>query len=77
MQWRGHTYDECLCLSVFVCLLGVDSKLLQISAFFLFSNVRKRQIALYSPCWLVGRLVSRLVDVTINFSIYTGIKALN
>ena len=33
--------------------------LLQISAFFLFSNFRKRQIALYSPCWLVGRSVGR------------------
>ena len=32
---------------------------LQISAFFLFSNFRKRQIALYSPCRLVGRLVGR------------------
>ena len=41
--------------------------LLQISAFFLFSNFRKRQIALYSPCRLVGRSVGRLVDVTINF----------
>ena len=37
--------------------------LLQISAFFLFSNIRKRQIALYSPCWSVGWLV----DVTIIF----------
>ena len=35
---------------------------LQISAFFLFSNFQKRQIALYSPC--------RLVDVTIIFLIY-------
>ena len=34
---------------------------LQISAFFLFSNFQKRQIALYSPCHLVGWLV----DVTI------------
>ena len=25
--------------------------------FFLFSNFRKRQIALYSPCWSVGWLV--------------------
>ena len=42
---------------------------LQISAFFLFSNFRKRQNALYSPC--------RSVDVTIFFSsIYRGIKAL-
>ena len=41
--------------------------ILQISAFFLFSNFRKRQIALYSPCRLVGRSVGRLVDVTINF----------
>ena len=38
--------------------------ILQISAFFLFSNFRKRQIALYSPCWSVGRLV------TINFFQY-------
>ena len=45
--------------------------LLQISAFFLFSNFRKRQIALYSPCRLVGRLTSPLI-----FSIYRGIKAL-
>ena len=45
----------------------VGWQLLQISAFFLFSNFRKRQIALYSPCRLVGRSVGRLVDVTINF----------
>ena len=31
---------------------------LQISAFFLFSYFRKRQIALYSPCRLVGRSVN-------------------
>ena len=43
---------------------------LQISAFFLFSNFRKRQIALYSPGWSVGRLVGRSVDVTINFFQY-------
>ena len=41
--------------------------LLQISAFFLFSNFRKRQIALYSPGWLVGWSVGWSVDVTINF----------
>ena len=45
---------------------GLTWSELQISAFFLFSNFRKRQIALYSPCWLVGRLV----DVTINFFQY-------
>ena len=45
----------------FVLVIFVVS--LQISAFFLFSNFRKRQIALYSPCWSVGRSV----DVTINF----------
>ena len=44
--------------------------LLQISAFFLFSNFRKRQIALYSPCWLVGRLVGRSSPPLI-FSIYS------
>ena len=33
------------------------NNLLQISAFFLFSNFRKRQIALYSPGWSVGWLV--------------------
>ena len=49
-----------------------DSYQLQISAFFLFSNFRKRQIALYSPCRLVGRLTSPLIF----FSIYRGIKAL-
>ena len=48
---------------------------LQISAFFLFSSFRKRQIALYSPCRSVGRLVGRLTSPLI-FSIYTGIKAL-
>ena len=36
-------------------------QLLQISAFFLFSNFRKRQIALYSPGWLVGQLTSPLI----------------
>ena len=35
----------------------------------------KRQIALYSPCRSVGRLVGRLTSPLI-FSIYTGIKAL-
>ena len=39
---------------------------LEISAFFLFSNLRKRQIALYSPgwsvSWLVGWLVGRLTS---------------
>ena len=44
--------------------------LLQISAFFLFSNFRKRQIALYSPCRLVGWSVGWLVDVTIIFFPY-------
>ena len=39
---------------------------LQISAFFLFSNFRKRQIALYSPC----RSVGQSVDITINFFQY-------
>ena len=34
--------------------------------FFLISNFRKRQIALYSPC----RLVGRSVDVTIDFFQY-------
>ena len=49
------------------CLAVPILQFLQISAFFLFSNFRKRQIALYSPCRLVGRSVGRLVDVTINF----------
>ena len=49
--------------------------ILQISSFFLFSNFQKRQIALYSPCRLVGRLVGRLTSPLI-FSIYTGIEAL-
>ena len=47
---------------------------LQISAFFLFSNFRKRQIALYSPCRLVGRSVGRsvgrLTSPLIFFNIY-------
>ena len=47
---------------------------LQISAFFLFSNFRKRQIALYSPCRLVGWLVG--LRHHLFFSIYRGIKAL-
>ena len=55
----------CLCFSTFRNLL-----ILQISAFFLFSNFRKRQIALYSPCWSVGRLVSRSTSPLIFFNIY-------
>ena len=52
-----------------------DSYQLQISAFFLFSNFRKRQIALYSPCRSVGRSVGWLTSPLI-FSTYRGIKAL-
>ena len=41
---------------------------LQISAFFLFSNIRKGRLLYIHPVgWLVGRLVGWSVDVTINF----------
>ena len=46
-----------------------DSYQLQISAFFLFSNFRKRQIALYSPCRLVGWSVGWLASPLIFFNI--------
>ena len=61
-----------------ILLVSVDGFMVsaikfQISAVFLFSNFRKRQIALYSPCWSVGRSV----DVTIIFFLnIRGIKAL-
>ena len=56
----------------------IQKKLLQISAFFLFSNIRKGRLLYIHPVGrLVGRLVGRSVDVTIDFfSIYRGIKAL-
>ena len=45
--------------------------LLQISAFFIFSNFRKGRLLYIRPVgWLVGRLASPLF-----FSIYTGIEA--
>ena len=53
---------------------NLDKIKLQFSAFFLLSKFRKRQIALYSPCWSVGRSVSRLAS-QLFFLIYTGIKA--
>ena len=52
-------------------------KFIQVANICLFSIflLSKRQIALYSPCRSVGRLVGRLTSPLI-FSIYTGIKAL-
>ena len=48
---------------------------LQISAFFLFSNFRKRQIALYSPCRLVGRSVGWYLVILGQFNLVLfGIK---
>ena len=49
---------------------------LQISAFSLFSNIRKGRLLYIHPVgWLVGRLVGWLTSPLI-FSIYRGIKAL-
>ena len=45
--------------------------ILQISAFFLFSNIRKGRLLYIHPVgWLVGRSVGWSVDVTINFFQY-------
>ena len=46
---------------------------LQISAFFLFSNFRKRQIALYSPCWSVGRSVGWSVGRSVTHLFFFGV----
>ena len=48
-------------------------EVLQISAFFLFSNIRKGRLLYIHP---VGWSVGWSVDVTINFSIYRGKRAL-
>ena len=56
--------------------LFVFVSILQISAFFLFSNIRKGRLLYIHPVgWLVGRLVGWLTSPLI-FSIYRGIKAL-
>ena len=49
---------------------------MQISAFFLFSNFQKRQIALYSPGWSVGWSVGWLVVWTVDWSVGRSVGCL-
>ena len=57
---------------LFSGLANTRISILQISAFFLFSNIWKGRLLYIHPVgWLVGRSMSPLI-----FSIYTGIKAL-
>ena len=59
---NGTNYQTFFYPTFFLLQLNPTYMKLQISAFFLFSNFRKRQIALYSPCRSVGRLVVRLTS---------------